>query len=177
MAPRDFHVDAIVHVGTHGNLEFLPGKSTGLSSGCFPDIGIDTMPHLYIYNADNPPEGTTAKRRSNAVLVDHMQTIMVKEKLYGDLDQVSRLIDEYERYGDAEPARAHTIEHMIMEQAKTLNLLDGKELTHDNFKDSVRDLHDALQVLKEMYIPKGMHIFGRLPSVRNSVTLCMRFPV
>jgi cobaltochelatase CobN len=58
---RAFGVDAIVHVGTHGNLEFLPGKATGLSSGCFPDIGIDTMPHLYIYNADNPPEGTIAK--------------------------------------------------------------------------------------------------------------------
>lgn len=160
---RDFGVDAIVHVGTHGNLEFLPGKSTGLSSGCFPDIGIDSMPHLYIYNADNPPEGTIAKRRTNAVLIDHMQTVMVKGELYGDLDQVALLIDEYERYRDTEPARAHTIQHMIMEQAKTLNLLDGKELTHDNFKDCIQDLHDALQVLKEMYIPKGMHIFGRLP--------------
>lgn len=161
---REFGVDAIVHVGTHGNLEFLPGKATGLSSGCFPDIGIDTMPHLYIYNADNPPEGTIAKRRTNAVLVDHMQTVMVKGELYGDLDQVARLIDEYERFRDTEPARAHTIQHMILEQAKTLNLLDGKELNHDDFKEHVRELHDALQVLKEMHIPKGMHIFGRLPS-------------
>ena len=72
---REFGVDVIVHVGTHGNLEFLPGKGTALSSGCFPDIGIDTMPHLYIYNADNPPEGTIAKRRSCATLVDHMQTV------------------------------------------------------------------------------------------------------
>lgn len=160
---RDFGVDAIIHVGTHGNLEFLPGKATGLSSACLPDIGIDSMPHLYIYNADNPPEGTIAKRRSKAVLVDHMQTVMVKGELYGDLDQVARLIDEYERYCNTEPARAHTIQHMIMEQAKTLNLLDGKELNHDNFKDHVGDLHDALQVLKEMHIPKGMHTFGRLP--------------
>ena len=161
---REFGVDVVVHVGTHGNLEFLPGKSTGLSSGCFPDIGIDTMPHLYIYNADNPPEGTIAKRRSNAVLVDHMQTVMVKGELYGDLDQMARLIDEYERFRSTEPARAHTIQHMIVEQAKTLNLVDGKELTHDNFREHVRDIHDALQVLKETHIPKGMHIFGRLPS-------------
>jgi cobaltochelatase CobN len=160
---RDFGADAIVHVGTHGNLEFLPGKATGLSSACLPDIGIDTMPHLYIYNADNPPEGTIAKRRSKAVLVDHMQTVMVKGELYGDLDQVAKLIDEYERYRDTEPGRAHTIQHMILEQAKTLNLMDGKELTHENFKDHVGDLHDALQVLKEMHIPKGMHLFGRLP--------------
>ena len=160
---RDFGVDAIIHVGTHGNVEFLPGKATGLSSACLPDICLDSMPHLYIYNADNPPEGTIAKRRSKAVLVDHMQTVMVKGELYGDLDQVAKLLDEYERYRKVEPARAHTIQHMIMEQAKTLNLLDGKELTHDNFDDHVGDLHDALQVLKEMHIPKGMHTFGRLP--------------
>jgi cobaltochelatase CobN len=160
---RDFRADAIVHVGTHGNLEFLPGKSTGLSSACLPDIGIDTMPHLYIYNADNPPEGTIAKRRSKAVLVDHMQTVMVKGELYGDLDQVARLLDEYMRFRDAEPARAHTIQHMIMAQAKTLNLMDGKELTHDNFKDYVDELHNTLQTLKNMHIPKGMHTFGRLP--------------
>ena len=122
------------------------------------------MPHLYIYNADNPPEGTLAKRRSNAVLVDHMQTVMVKGELYGDLDQMARLIDEYERFRGTEPARAHTIQHMIMQQAKTLNLLDGKELTHENFPEQVRNLHDALQILKEMHIPKGMHVFGRLPS-------------
>ncbi len=161
---RDFCADVIIHVGTHGNLEFLPGKATGLSSGCFPDIGIDTMPHLYIYNADNPPEGTIAKRRSYAVIVDHMQTVMVKGELYGDLDQIERLISEYGRYSDAEPARAHTIQHMIMDQVKTLNLLDGKDLTHDNFKDQIREIHDTLQILKEMQIPKGMHIFGKLPS-------------
>ncbi|MDI6890151.1 MAG: cobaltochelatase subunit CobN [Thermodesulfovibrionales bacterium] len=161
---REFGVDAIVHVGTHGNLEFLPGKSTGLSSGCFPDIGIDTMPHLYIYNADNPPEGTTAKRRSNAVLIDHMQTVMVKGELYGDLEQSERLLDEYERYKDTEPAKAHTISHMIMEKVKGLNLLGGsEELTHDNFRDKVREIHDRLSLLKDTYIPKGMHIFGRIP--------------
>ncbi|HSW63441.1 MAG TPA: cobaltochelatase subunit CobN [Dissulfurispiraceae bacterium] len=160
---RDFGVDAIIHVGTHGNVEFLPGKATGLSSSCLPDICLDSMPHLYIYNADNPPEGTIAKRRSKAVLIDHMQTVMVKGELYGDLDQLARLLDEYERFRDAEPVRVHTIQHIIMDQAKTLNLLDGKELTHDNFREHAGDLHDALQMLKEMHIPKGMHTFGRLP--------------
>ncbi|MBF0507305.1 MAG: cobaltochelatase subunit CobN [Deltaproteobacteria bacterium] len=162
---REYGVDAIVHVGTHGNLEFLPGKSTGLSSGCFPDIGIDTMPHLYIYNADNPPEGIIAKRRSNAVMIDHMQTVMVKGELYGDLDQTERLLEEYERYKDIEPGKAHTISHMIMEKVKELNLLDGDaEFSHENFSDKVRDIHDKLSLLKDTYIPKGMHIFGRRPA-------------
>jgi len=175
---RDFGVDAIIHVGTHGNVEFLPGKATGLSSACLPDICLDSMPHLYIYNADNPPEGTIAKRRSKAVLVDHMQTVMVKGELYGDLDQLAKLLDEYGRFRDSEPARAHTIQHMIMDQAKTLNLLDGKELTHENFRERFPDMHDALQQLKNMHIPKGMHTFGRLPEgekLGDFVHAIMRF--
>ncbi len=161
---RSFGADAVIHVGTHGNLEFLPGKSTGLSSGCFPDIGIDTMPHLYIYNADNPPEGTIAKRRSNAVLVDHMQTVMVKGELYGDLEQLEKLLDDYERYRDLEPAKAHTISHLIAEQVRGLRLLDGdEEALHDQFDEKVRVIHDSLNLLRNTAIPKGMHIFGRRP--------------
>jgi cobaltochelatase CobN len=161
---RQFGADAIVHVGTHGNLEFLPGKATGLSSGCFPDIGIDTMPHLYIYNADNPPEGTIAKRRSNAVLIDHMQTVMVKGELYGDLEQVERLLDEYERYKDLEPAKAHTISHLLQDKIKGLHLFDSDEdALHEHFREKVTEIHERLGVLKNTYLPKGMHIFGRLP--------------
>jgi cobaltochelatase CobN len=161
---RKFGADAVIHVGTHGNLEFLPGKSTGLSSGCFPDIGIDTMPHIYIYNADNPPEGTIAKRRSNAVLVDHMQTVMVKGELYGDLEQVERLLEEYDRYKDLEPAKAHTISHLIEDKVKGLNLLDGgEESLHEHFREKAGEIHDRLSLLKNTFIPKGMHIFGRLP--------------
>jgi len=161
---RKFCADSIIHVGTHGNLEFLPGKATGLSSGCFPDIGIDTMPHLYIYNADNPPEGTTAKRRSNAALVDHMQTVMIKGELYGDLEQVEKLLDEYGRYRETEPSRAHTIAHMIADRIKGLNLLDGPdESLHDNFSQKAREIHDRLSLYKNTFIPRGMHIFGRIP--------------
>jgi cobaltochelatase CobN len=161
---RVFGVDVLVHVGTHGNLEFLPGKATGLSAACFPDIAVDSVPNLYIYNADNPPEGTIAKRRSCAVLIDHMQSVMVQGELYGDLEQMERLLEEYERYKDIEPAKAHTISHMIMEKGKGLNLLDGgAELTHHNFRDRIRDIHDRLSLLKDTYIPKGMHVFGRLP--------------
>ncbi|MFH1027123.1 MAG: cobaltochelatase subunit CobN [Pseudomonadota bacterium] len=122
---REFGVDAIVHVGTHGNLEFLPGKATGLSSGCFPDIGIDTMPHLYIYNADNPPEGTIAKRRSYATLVNHLQTVMVPGELYGDLEAIERLLEDYRRFKTVEPGKAHTISHMIAEKVKGLQLIKG----------------------------------------------------
>jgi cobaltochelatase CobN len=159
---RDFGADVIVHVGTHGNLEFLPGKATGLSSGCFPDIGIDAMPHLYIYNADNPPEGTIAKRRSYATLVNHMQTVMAQGELYGDLEALERLLDDYRRFSAVEPARAHTISHLIADKVKGLQLV-GDEITHDNIDRKVTEIHDALAVLKNTCIPKGMHVFGQLP--------------
>ncbi|PIV20761.1 MAG: cobalt chelatase, partial [Deltaproteobacteria bacterium CG03_land_8_20_14_0_80_45_14] len=160
---RDFGADVIIHVGTHGNLEFLPGKATGLSSGCFPDIAIDTLPHLYIYNSDNPPEGVIAKRRSNAVLIDHMQTVMVRGDLYGDLLEMDKLLEEYKRYKQTEPNKVHTLMHMIIDKVKQLNLLDGDVLTHSNFDEKVQDIHERLSILKNTYIPKGMHIFGRLP--------------
>ena len=158
---REFGADAIVHVGTHGNLEFLPGKATGLSSGCLPDIGIDTMPHLYIYNADNPPEGTIAKRRSYGTLVDHMQTVMVQGELYGDLEEIERLLDSYEKYRNLEPAKAHTLSHLIIDKTKGLNISD---ITHENFDEKVKELHERLSLFKNTYIPKGMHIFGRIPA-------------
>ncbi|OPY92630.1 MAG: Aerobic cobaltochelatase subunit CobN [Syntrophaceae bacterium PtaU1.Bin231] len=161
---REFGADALIHVGTHGNLEFLPGKSVGMSSGCFPDIGIDAMPHLYIYNSDNPPEGTVAKRRSHAVLVDHLQTVMVKGELYGDLEQLEKLLEEYARYHASEPGRAHTIAHLITDKVKSLQLLDCcDDSLHDRFGERVREIHDRLSLLKSTYIPKGMHVFGRLP--------------
>lgn len=161
---KEFGADAIVHVGTHGNLEFLPGKGTGLSSGCFPDIGIDEMPHLYIYNADNPPEGTIAKRRSCATLVDHMQAVMVLGELYGDLEEIERLLFEYDKVKKLEPGKAHTLRHMIEDRLEAGNLTSMlKTAPEAEFDDVVRAAHEALSLLKNSYIPKGMHVFGNLP--------------
>jgi cobaltochelatase CobN len=161
---RDFGADVIIHVGTHGNLEFLPGKGTGLSSGCFPDIGIDEMPHLYIYNADNPPEGTIAKRRTYATLVDHMQTVMVQGELYGDLDEIERLLFEYEKIKKLEPAKAHTLSHMIEDRLEAGNLMSMLKVAEGApFDEVARSAHEALSLLKNSYIPKGMHVFGKLP--------------
>lgn len=161
---RVFKADVVIHVGTHGNLEFLPGKSSGLSCACFPDIAIDEMPHLYIYNADNAPEGTTAKRRSYATLVDHLQTVMVRGELYGDLEEIERLLAEYEKLKDVERGKAHTISHMIEDKLKAGNLLplvnapDGAPFTQ-----KAKAIHEALALLRDTYIPQGMHVFGKIP--------------
>ncbi|MBE3586459.1 MAG: cobaltochelatase subunit CobN [Thermoanaerobacter sp.] len=168
---RDFGVDVIVHVGTHGNLEFLPGKGVGLSGECYPDLAIGSLPHLYIYNADNPPEGTIAKRRSYATLVDHMQTVMTGGGLYDELTELERYLEEYEKAKIADPARAHTLEHLIIEEIKKTNL--DKQIPveggHDNFAAIAEKAHAVLSTIRNTQIQDGQHIFGEIPEGERRV--------
>ncbi|RKO68103.1 cobaltochelatase subunit CobN [Desulfofundulus salinus] len=168
---RDFGVDVIVHVGTHGNLEFLPGKGVGLSGECYPDLAIGSIPHLYIYNADNPPEGTIAKRRSYATLVDHMQTVMTGGGLYDELAELERFLEEYEKAKIADPARAHTLEHLIIEEIKKTNL--DKQIPveggHDNFAAIAEKAHAVLSTIRNTQIQDGQHIFGEIPEGERRV--------
>ncbi|MFZ2472851.1 MAG: cobaltochelatase subunit CobN [Methanothrix sp.] len=165
---HDFAADVIVHVGTHGNLEFLPGKSVGLSGDCYPDIGIGDMPHLYIYNSDNPPEGTIAKRRSYAVLVDHMQTVMTDSDLYGELKELEDKIAEYNRAKVSDGGRAHALEHIILGHLEKSNLakeirLEKMTASGADFEEILERAHDKISQLYNTQIPDGMHIFGLLP--------------
>ena len=160
----DFGANVIIHIGTHGNLEFLPGKSVGLSDECFPDMAIGNLPHLYIYNADNPAEGTIAKRRSYAALVDHMQTVMTPSGLYEKLEELTRLLGEYNQAQDIDRLRAHTLEHMIIDKIKGANL--DKEVKLEGnvpFEEVVKRTHEVLTRLRTTLIPDGMHIFGENP--------------
>jgi len=166
-----YGADVLVHVGTHGNLEFLPGKGVGLSGDCYPDIAIGTIPHLYIYNADNPPEGTIAKRRSLATIVDHMQTVLTGGGLYDELDELDRLLGEYEQT-KYDPGRAHALEHLIMDEIKHTNLSaeiklgDGSDM---QFSEIVTRAHEALSKIRNTQIQSGMHIFGQLPEGEDRV--------
>lgn len=165
---RVFGADAVIHVGTHGNLEFLPGKSVALSGRCFPDIAIGTVPHLYIYNADNPPEGTVAKRRAHATLVDHMQTVMQAAGLYGTLKDLEALLDEYGRARGSDPARAHALEHQILDAVREAGLeeetdLAGLEAGRQDFPAFAARTHRELAKAASSRIPDGMHIFGSRP--------------
>ncbi|MBU4138427.1 MAG: cobaltochelatase subunit CobN, partial [Euryarchaeota archaeon] len=147
----------------HGNLEFLPGKGVGLSSDCYPDIAIGTIPHLYIYNADNPPEGTIAKRRSYACLVDHMQTVMTQGGLYEELEELERLLGEYET-AKHDKARAHALEHLIIESINKSKLDKEIKLSEDmTLEEIISKAHGALSRIRNTQINSGMHIFGELP--------------
>lgn len=165
---KTFGADVIVHVGTHGNLEFLPGKSVALSESCYPDIAIGDLPHLYIYNADNPPEGTIAKRRSYATLVDHMQTVMTESALYGELKELEDQIAEYNRTEASDKARAHALEHIIADLIRKTKLSEEIMLDKwlDNghsFREIIELAHTAITRIYNTQIPDGMHIFGEVP--------------
>ena len=170
---RIYQADVIIHVGTHGNVEFLPGKGTGLSDGCFPDICIGTMPNLYIYNADNPPEGTIAKRRALATIVDHMQTVYIPGGLYEDLEQIDQLVQQYEQIRHTDHAQAHQFQHQIIDAILASKLKDQikAELTHDNMDAIVKEIHTLLTLIRNTQIQDGMHIFGDIPAGEKRVDL------
>jgi len=165
-----FGADVLVHVGTHGNVEFLPGKGVGLSETCFPDICIHKIPHLYIYNADNPPEGTIAKRRGLATLVNHMQTVMIQGGLYEELEELGRFLCEYEQAKLIDKTRAHQLEHMILDLIRQTSLDKEIKLGEEMPFDKVtQKTHEALSRIRNTQIQDGMHIFGDIPKENQRV--------
>ncbi len=161
---RVFGADVIIHVGTHGNLEWMPGKGAGLSAACWPDIAIGTTPHLYIYNSDNPAEGVVAKRRSYATLVDHMQAMMTTSDTFDEMKELEDLLNDYNRARDLEPAMAHQLEHIISESIDKNNFRTEIESSGpQNFDDIVTRCHELLSSVKNSQTQIGMHIFGERP--------------
>lgn len=159
-----FDADVLIHVGTHGNMEFLPGKSVGLSASCLPDLALFEVPHLYIYNADNPPEGTIAKRRSYAALVDHMTTALTHTELYEELDELARHLAEWEQAKVSDKTRAHMLEHLVRDVAEKAKLLGSIKGAQDmDFSQLATALHEALGLIRGTQHDDGMHVFGAAP--------------
>lgn len=156
-----FKADLIVHIGTHGNLEFLPGKPASMSSACYSDICIGDMPHIYIYNCDNPVEGILAKRRSYATMINHMQTTLNEAGLYGEFLELQKLLEEYEKFESIEPNRANSIKEMILKH-KALKKLLGENFKND--KNLFSKISSTLDNLSSTHVADGMHIFGEIPA-------------
>ena len=161
---REFAADAMVHLGKHGNLEWLPGKSTGLSSQCFPDAILGPIPHLYPFIVNDPGEGIQAKRRTAAVIVDHLTPPMTRAELHDDLARLETLVDEYALAADLDPRRATAIAEDILSLARAQRLDADVNLTRDTpTNEALRALDAHLCDLKEMQIRDGLHVFGRSP--------------
>jgi cobaltochelatase CobN len=176
--------DIIVHVGTHGNLEFLPGKSVGLSGECFPDLALRAVPHLYLYSVDNPPEGVIAKRRSYATLVDYMTPALKESEIHGSLKELEDFLGEYDQAWAIDRSRAHALEHLIWEKIRELELegelglklpAEGEEgeeeHRHGDFREVVQRCHLLLSRYRESLRNQGLHIFGSPPVGEDRIDL------
>ncbi|MET0342113.1 MAG: cobaltochelatase subunit CobN [Polyangiales bacterium] len=163
--PFDAH--AVVHVGKHGNLEWLPGKSVALSAECWPDALLGPLPHLYPFIVNDPGEGTQAKRRAQAVVIDHLVPPLTRAETYGPLRELERLVDEYYQALELDPRRARHLRRDILQAARAAELHSelgfGGKLASPDEERFLVSLDAYLCDLKESQIRDGLHVFGRSP--------------
>ncbi len=159
-----FRADAVIHLGKHGTLEWLPGKALALSAECFPEAALGPLPHLYPFIVNDPGEGTQAKRRAQAVIVDHLTPPLTRAGSYGRLAELERLIDEYYEAAHGDPRRVAPLAAAILERARAAGL--DARLRHRRRRrpaTALRKLDGFLCELKEMQIRDGLHVFGQSP--------------
>ena len=165
-----FKVDAIVHTGTHGNVENLPGKSTGLTADCYPDICIGTMPHLYIFDAGSMPPATPAKRRSYATLIDHLPPAMERVKPYGPVEELRLALEQYETSKNdalrAEEYRKILVKAGIDAGIDAEDLGDEKSLT-----EIVKLCTEEYSRVANSRINVGMHTLGTELDVHSKASI------
>jgi cobaltochelatase CobN len=188
-----FGADAVVHVGKHGNLEWLPGKSVALSSNCYPEVAFGALPHLYPFIVNDPGEGSQAKRRAQAVIIDHLTPPMTRAELYGSLQQLENLIDEYYEADSLDPSRLPVIRDRIRELVIKENLHLDLGIQNEEIFNSVsaalaspqasslilNSIGGYLCELKEAQIRDGLHIFGQCPQgrqLRDLIVAIARIP-
>ena len=177
-----FGVQAIVHVGKHGNLEWLPGKSLALSANCYPEVALQTIPNLYPFIVNDPGEGSQAKRRSQAVIIDHLTPPLTRAELYGGLEKLEALIDEYYEAQSLDPTRLKIISDRITKLVQQEKLDEDLGIKPTDTKSLAQFLSVAdgyLCELKEAQIRDGLHIFGQCPEkeqLRDLIIAIARSP-
>ncbi len=182
-----FGAQAVVHVGKHGNLEWLPGKGIGLSPNCYPEVAFGPLPHLYPFIVNDPGEGAQAKRRAQAVIIDHLTPPLTRAELYGDLQILEGWVDEYYEAQSLDPTRLPGIRDRILTLLAETHL--APELTAfraaksspatEDFATLLPVLDGYLCELKEAQIRNGLHIFGRCPKgeqLRDLLVAIARHP-
>jgi cobaltochelatase CobN len=166
---RTYEADAIVHLGKHGNLEWLPGKALGLSETCWPEVVLGPTPLIYPFIVNDPGEGAQAKRRASAVIVDHLMPPMTRAEIHGPLAELETLIDEYYLAVGVDPRRRDWLEAEIIAAAERHGLDRDLGLTRDDAGGSLQTLDAHLCELKEMQIRDGLHILGSAPESRQRI--------
>ncbi|MQX35265.1 cobaltochelatase subunit CobN [Roseospira navarrensis] len=165
-----FGAHAVVHMGKHGNMEWLPGKSLALSESCWPEAVFGPLPHLYPFIVNDPGEGTQAKRRAQAVIVDHLTPPLTRAESYGPLRDLERLVDEYHEAAGVDPRRLVVLREEILSLAESsglaadLGLPPPRDLrAEEGASEALAALDNHLCELKELQIRDGLHVFGVSP--------------
>ncbi|MDN3053963.1 cobaltochelatase subunit CobN [Streptomyces sp. SRF1] len=176
-ADGGFGADAMVHLGKHGNLEWLPGKNAGLSAACGPDAALGDLPLIYPFLVNDPGEGTQAKRRAHATLVDHLVPPMARADSYGDIARLEQLLDEYAAISSMDPAKLPAI------RAQIWTLIQAARLDHDlgleerpdddGFDDFLLHVDGWLCEVKDAQIRDGLHVLGTAPTGPERVNLVL----
>jgi cobaltochelatase CobN len=173
-----FQAHAIIHVGKHGNLEWLPGKSLALSNTCYPEIALQTIPHIYPFIVNDPGEGSQAKRRAHAIIIDHLTPPLTRAELYGELDKLETLIDEYYEAQTLDPTRLPIISKRIEQLVKQEHLDKELGITTESITQFLTIADGYLCELKEAQIRDGLHILGQCPQgtqLRDLILAISRF--
>ncbi|MFF2214226.1 cobaltochelatase subunit CobN [Streptomyces antibioticus] len=176
-ADGGFGADAMIHLGKHGNLEWLPGKNAGLSAACGPDAALGDLPLIYPFLVNDPGEGTQAKRRVHATLVDHLVPPMARADSYGDIARLEQLLDEYAQISAMDPAKLPAI------RAQIWTLIQAARLDHDlglddrpdddGFDDFLLHVDGWLCEVKDAQIRDGLHVLGNPPAGADRVNLVL----
>ena len=175
-----YGADALIHVGKHGNLEWLPGKGVGLSEQCWPDAILGPMPNIYPFIVNDPGEGAQAKRRTQAVIIDHLMPPLTRAETYGPLRDLELLADEYYDAQLLDPRRAQALEKDILALVREtridheLQMAEGAEAAV-----WLPRLDTYLCDLKESQIRDGLHVFGESPQGRlraDTLLALLRIP-
>ncbi|MAM63733.1 cobaltochelatase subunit CobN [Maritimibacter sp. UBA3975] len=164
---RDVHrANAIVHMGKHGNLEWLPGKALALSETCLPEAVLGPMPHIYPFIVNDPGEGTQAKRRTQAVIIDHLTPPLIRADTYGPLKDLEALVDEYYEAAGVDPRRIDHLRREILSLTAATGLDADVGMAGEDEDTDLAKLDAYLCELKEAQIRDGLHVFGQSPEGR-----------
>ncbi|MDO8189437.1 cobaltochelatase subunit CobN [Conexibacter sp. JD483] len=162
---QQWGADAIVHLGKHGTLEWLPGKTLALSRGCAPDATLTEMPLIYPFVVNDPGEGVQAKRRVHAVIVDHLIPPMMRADSYDELAQLEAMLDEYARLEVLDPSKLPALAARIWTGIEAANLQAdlGVEERPDDLEELVEHIDGYLCEVKDIQIKDGLHVLGAVP--------------
>ena len=174
---EDFGAHAVVHVGKHGNLEWLPGKNAGLSAACGADAAIGDLPLIYPFLVNDPGEGTQAKRRAHATLIGHLVPPMARAESYGDITRLEQLMDEHAQIAALDPAKLPAVRAQIwtlIQAAKLDHDLGLDQRPHDaEFDDFLLHVDGWLCEIKDAQIRDGLHVLGAAPEGAARVNLVL----